>query len=256
MNACTICAVREKAICQALGQADLEAMSQMGHRHSVSSGDTLMWQGDEEMVVGNVIEEVLKLTASTSDGREQTLGIVYPTDFIGRPFGRTSGHSAVARSDAKVCTFPRSAFDRFAQDQPDLEHKLLQRTLTELDRSRQWMVLLGRKSAAERLAAFLLDMADRLGDLDAQGLVRFESPFGRQDIADLLGLTIETVSRQITKLRDDGVIATPDRRGIVIAIGYPIAPTSELLPSNVVATSSCNTGNNRSGSQGRLLVEF
>ena len=119
-------------------------------------------------------------------------------------------------SDAKVCTFPRSAFDRFAEGHPDLEHKLLQRTLAELDRSRQWMVLLGRKSAAERLAAFLLDMADRLGSRDSNGQTRFELPFGRQDIADLLGLTIETVSRQITNLREDGVIATPDRRGIVV----------------------------------------
>lgn len=216
MNACTTCAVRERAICQSLCASDLEAMSHMGRRHTVASGDTLMWQGDEEMVVGNVIDGVLKLTASTSDGREQTLGIVYPSDFIGQPFGRTSSHSVVALSDAKVCTFPRSAFDRFAEDHPDLEHKLLQRTLTELDRSRQWMVLLGRKSAAERLAAFLLDMADRLGAEDAQGNIRFELPFGRQDIADLLGLTIETVSRQLTRLREDRVIATPDRRGIVV----------------------------------------
>jgi CRP/FNR family transcriptional regulator len=216
MTACTNCSVRERAICQSLSESDLEAMSQMGRRHTVAAGEALMWQGDEQMVVGNVIEGVLKLSAATADGREQTLGIVYPSDFIGRPFGRTSSHSVVALSEAKVCTFPRSSFDRFAEEHPDLEHKLLQRTLTELDRSRQWMVLLGRKSAGERLAAFLLDMADRLGAEDAKGNVRFELPFGRQDIADLLGLTIETVSRQITKLREDGVIATPDRRGIVV----------------------------------------
>jgi CRP/FNR family transcriptional regulator, anaerobic regulatory protein len=216
MNACTTCAVREKAICQSLCEAELAELSQLGRRHTVASGETLMWQGDEEMVVGNVIDGVLKLTAATADGREQTLGIVYPSDFIGRPFGRTSSHSVVAVSDAKVCTFPRSAFDRFAEEHPDLEHKLLQRTLTELDRSRQWMVLLGRKSAGERLAAFLLDMAERLGTADEAGHIRFDLPFGRQDIADLLGLTIETVSRQITKLREEGVIATPDRRGIVV----------------------------------------
>ncbi|MGN6357313.1 MAG: Crp/Fnr family transcriptional regulator [Novosphingobium sp.] len=216
MTACTNCSVRERAICQSLCESDLETMSQMGRRHTVAPGEALMWQGDEEMVVGNVIEGVLKLSAATADGREQTLGIVYPSDFIGRPFGRTSSHSVVALSEAKVCTFPRSSFDRFAEEHPDLEHKLLQRTLTELDRSRQWMVLLGRKSAGERLAAFLLDMTDRLGAEDAEGNIRFELPFGRQDIADLLGLTIETVSRQITKLREEGVIATPDRRGVVV----------------------------------------
>lgn len=216
MTACTNCSVRERAICQSLSESDLDTMSQMGRRHTVASGETLMWQGDEEMVVGNVIEGVLKLSASTADGRDQTLGILYPSDFIGRPFGRRSNHSVVALSEAKVCTFPRSAFDRFAEEHPDLEHRLLERTLTELDRSRDWLVLLGRKSAGERLAAFLLDMAKRLGEPDEFENVRFELPFGRQDIADLLGLTIETVSRQITKLREDGVIATPDRRGIVV----------------------------------------
>jgi len=216
MNACTACAVRENAICQSLCASDLDALSQLGRRHTIAAGETLMWQGDEETVVGNVIDGVLKLTTSTSDGREQTLGIAYPSDFIGRPFGRRSSHSVVALTEAKVCTFPRSSFDRFAQDHADLEHKLLQRTLTDLDRSRQWMVLLGRKSAGERLAAFLLDMADRLGKEDEAGYIRFELPFGRQDIADLLGLTIETVSRQITRLREQGVIATPDRRGIAV----------------------------------------
>jgi CRP/FNR family transcriptional regulator, anaerobic regulatory protein len=216
MNACTTCTVREKAICQSLCDADLDAMSQMGRRHTIARGEALMWQGDKAMVVGNVIEGVLKMTTSTADGRDQTLGIVYPSDFIGRPFGSKSSHSVVALSDARVCTFPRAAFDRFAQGHPELEHKLLQRTLTELDRSRQWMVLLGRKSASERVAAFLLDMARRLGTEDSDGHVVFELPFGRQDIADLLGLTIETVSRQITKLREDRMIATPDRRGIIV----------------------------------------
>jgi CRP/FNR family transcriptional regulator len=216
MSACSNCTVRENAICESLCDADLEALSQLGRRHTIGCGETLMWQGDEEMVVGNVIEGVLKLTASSADGRDQTLGILYPSDFIGRPFGRRSNHSVVALSEAKVCTFPRSAFDRFAESHPDLEHKLLERTLTELDRSREWLILLGRKSAGERLAAFLLDMANRLGAADAGGQVRFELPFGRQDIGNLLGLTIETVSRQITKLREDGVIATPDRRGIIV----------------------------------------
>lgn len=216
MTACTTCSVRERAICQSLCEADLDKLSQMGRRHTIAAGETLMWQGDEAMVVGNVIEGVLKLTSATADGRDQTLGIIYPSDFIGRPFGAKSNHSVVALSEARVCTFPRSAFDRFAEEHPDLEHKLLKRTLTELDRSRQWMVLLGRKSATERIAAFLLDMAERLGAEDEDGHIRFALPFGRQDIADLLGLTIETVSRQITKLREDGVIATPDRRSVVV----------------------------------------
>lgn len=221
MNSCAQCSVREKAICQSLCEADLDELNRLGRRHAISRGETLQWQGDDSMVVGNVIDGVLKLSSSSIDGRDQTLGIIFPSDFIGRPFGQKSNHSIVALTDAKVCTFPRSAFDDFARDHPDLEHRLLQRTLTDLDRTRQWMMLLGRKSATERVAAFLLEMAARLVDEDdaERGTVRLQLPFGRQEIADLLGLTIETVSRQITKLRDDGVIDTPDRRSVVVLDG-------------------------------------
>ena len=217
MNSCGECSVREKAICQSLGEAELEKLNRIGRRQTVARGETLQWQGDDSLLVGNVIEGVLKLSSSSLDGRDQTLGIIFPSDFIGRPFGQTTNHSIVALTDARVCTFSRSAFDDFAREHPDLEHRLLQRTLTELDRTRQWMILLGRKSATERVAAFLLEMAERLPSAEAAGPpIRFLLPFGRQEIGDLLGLTIETVSRQITKLRDEGIIGTPDRRSIVV----------------------------------------
>ena len=220
MNTCAQCSVRDAAICESLSEKDLEALNRIGRHRTIERGQALVWQGDDSVLVGNVIEGVLKLSASTVDGREQTLGIMFPSDFIGRPFGPTTAHSIVALTDSKICTFPRSAFDEFACEHPELEHKLLRRTLTELDRTRQWMLLLGRKSANERVAAFLVEMAQRLPQLDhdesAPDAIRFELPFGRQDIADLLGLTIETVSRQITRLRDEGIIDTPDRRSVIV----------------------------------------
>lgn len=212
MTTCADCSVRERAICQSLREADLDQLNRLGRHQTIQRGQTLQWQGDDSLLVGNVIDGVLKLSSSSIDGRDQTLGMMFPSDFLGRPFGKTTDHSIVALTDAKVCTFPRAAFDDFAREHPDLEHRLLQRTLTELDRTRQWMMLLGRKSATERVAAFLLEMADRLAEDGA----RFALPFGRQEIAELLGLTIETVSRQITRLREDGVIGTPDRRSIVV----------------------------------------
>lgn len=220
MSTCEQCVVRETAICQSLSPESLEELNRKGRHRTIERGQAVLWQGDESLLVGNVIEGVLKLTASTVDGREQTLGIMFPSDFIGRPFGPTTPHSVVALTDARICTFPRSAFDDFACEHPELEHRLLRRTLTELDRTRQWMLLLGRKSATERVAAFLLEMASRLAshceDHSDKTSIHFELPFGRQDIADLLGLTIETVSRQITRLRDEGVIDTPNRRSIVV----------------------------------------
>lgn len=219
MNACTQCTVREAAICRTLSGSELNEFSAMGRHQTLKRGQTMLWEGDESLLVGTVIEGVLKLSVSTVEGREQTLGIMFPSDFIGRPFGATTNHSVVALTDAQVCTFRRSGFDEFARRHPDLEHSLLQRTLTELDRTRQWMVLLGRKAATARVASFLVEMAERVregADGRHGGAVRFDLPLSRQDIADLLGLTIETVSRQITGLRDEGIIATPTRRTIEV----------------------------------------
>jgi len=112
--------------------------------------------------------------------------------------------------------FARADFDRFAGEHPGLEHMLLQRTLAELDRTRSWMLLLARKSAEEKIATFLLDMAERLAEPGAGPLRRFDLPFSRQQIGDVLGLTIETVSRQMTALQRSGVIDLPTRRAVDI----------------------------------------
>lgn len=199
---------------------ELDALNRLGRRVAVRSGQTLMWEGDDSSLVANVLEGVLKLSTSTADGREQIVGVVYPSDFIGRPFGSTTPHSVTALSDVQICLFTRSAFDDFARNHPELEHKLLQRTLTELDRARDWMLLLGRKSAGERVATFLLEMADRLANASCEktvnGIGRFDLPLSRQQMADLLGITIETVSRQMTRLRQAGIIDLPDRRAVTI----------------------------------------
>lgn len=220
MTNCDTCLVRNRAICSVLNQDELALLNRIGRTRSIAAGHSLIWEGDDSLLVANVIEGVLKLSTGTSDGREQIVGIVYPADFIGRPFGQRSHQTVTALTDARVCTFTRNDFDAFARDHPALEHKLLDRTLTELDRARHWMLLLGRKSATERVASFLLEMSERLVDPGCSTrdgpLDRFDLPFGRQQIADILGLTIETVSRQLTKLRGDGVIDLIARRGIAI----------------------------------------
>jgi CRP/FNR family transcriptional regulator len=187
----------------------------------LTPGESLIWEGDDSLLVANVVEGVLKLSTGTEDGREQIVGMVFPSDFIGRPFGATTGHGVTALTDAKVCVFNRRDFDAFAREHPALEHKLLQRTLAELDRTRRWMLLLGRKSASEKVASFLLEMADRMATPGCETMqmpdeIRLDLPVSRQQIADVLGLTIETVSRQFTRLKAEGVIDLPSRRQVVI----------------------------------------
>ncbi|MEY3702495.1 MAG: Transcriptional activator protein FnrL [Pseudomonadota bacterium] len=195
-------------------------LSKMGRKHHVTRGQTLVWEGDEALVVANVIQGVLKLSVSTADGREQIVGVVFPSDFIGRPFGTESPYGVTALTDAEICIFTRAAFEDFAKDHPDLQHKLLQRTLDELDRARQWMMLLGRKTASERIATLLLEMSNRLGGATCAAIApfldEFDLPMDRQQMGDVLGLTIETVSRQLTKLKEAAVIELPDRRRVII----------------------------------------
>jgi CRP/FNR family transcriptional regulator len=221
MSFCETCVVRNRAICSALDTTEIQALNAIGRRRKLEPGQSLLWEGEDSVLVANVIEGVLKLSTGTADGREQIVGVVYPSDFIGRPFGQQTAHSVTALTGATVCVFSRSDFDSFAREHPALEHKLLQRTLSELDRTRRWMLLLGRKSASERIAAFLLDMSERLVEPGCETPPdephqTFDLPFSRQQVADVLGLTIETVSRQFTKLKSDGVIDLPSRRTVTI----------------------------------------
>lgn len=222
MSSCDTCVVRNRAICSALDESEIDALNSIGRRRNLAAGESLIWEGEDSVLVANVIEGVLKLSTGTEDGREQIVGVVYPSDFIGRPFGGTTNHGVTALTDARVCVFSRVDFDGFARKHPELEHKLLQRTLGELDRTRRWMLLLGRKSASEKVASFLIELSDRLAPLTCEGegdgaVARFHLPFSRQQIADVLGLTIETVSRQFTRLKTEGLIDLPSRREVVIA---------------------------------------
>ena len=222
MSSCDLCVVRNRAICSALEAKELEALTAIGRMRAIAAGEAIIWEGEDSVLVANVIEGVLKLSTNTEDGREQIVGVVYPSDFIGRPFGGTSNHGVTALTDAKVCVFSRREFDAFAREHSSLEHKLLERTLGELDRTRRWMLLLGRKSASEKLASFLVEMEERLtGSGCRSDPVRPDQrmltlPFSRQQIADVLGLTIETVSRQFTRLKAAGVIDLPSRRDVTI----------------------------------------
>jgi CRP/FNR family transcriptional regulator len=228
MPSCDTCVVRNRAICSALDAHEIGALNAIGRTRTLAPGESLIWEGDDSVLVANVIDGVLKLSTGTEDGREQIVGMVFSSDFIGRPFGSTTGHGVTALTEAKVCVFNRRDFDSFAREHPALEHKLLQRTLTELDRTRRWMLLLGRKSASEKVASFLLEMCDRVAgspceEMEASAEVMLDLPVSRQQIADVLGLTIETVSRQFTRLKAEGVIDLPSRREVHIRDRFALA---------------------------------
>ena len=216
---CADCTVRDQALCSTLSDLELARLNAVSRHQSVAKGATLMWAGDESIVCGNVLSGVLKMTAATADGREQIVGLLYAPDFVGRPQGGELPFSVTALTDTELCIFPRAPFQQMLEDHLAMERLLLRRTMTALDEARSRMLLLARGTAEEKLAGFLLEMTDRAldaGTAHSGGEISFELPLSRAQIADVLGLTIETVSRQVTHLRTAGIVALPGGRMITV----------------------------------------
>ena len=154
-----------------------------------------------------------------ADGRRQMVGLLFPSDFLGRPGRATAAHDAEAVGDVTLCTFDRRRFETILAQSPALEQRLLQMTFDELDAAREWMLLLGRKTAEEKIASFIALAGRRAGMLDparpTEGQA-FDLPLSREDIAEYLGLTIETVIRQVGHLKKAGLIELKSARRLVV----------------------------------------
>ncbi len=215
---CSDCSARWDSICGSLDDAGLETLHRIGHRRKVVCGETVSWAGEDEEACANIVSGVFKISALTAGGREQIVGLLYPSDFVGRPYASQAEFTVTALSDAELCLFPRIDFEGALALHGALSRAQLHRTLETLDRARRRMLLLGRQSAEERVAGFLLDMAARPGACRAtpNGPVTFDLPLSRGAMADVLGLTIETVSRQMTKLKVAGILSLPGGRAVTV----------------------------------------
>jgi CRP/FNR family transcriptional regulator len=124
--------------------------------------------------------------------------------------------TAETASDVELCMFPKPALEALMRDGGPVEHRIMMQALRELDEARDWMVTLGRKTAAEKVASFLYLLATHIDPTENSAVAAFDLPLSRADIADFLGLTIETVSRQLTKLKADNVIEIANYRHVNI----------------------------------------
>ncbi|MCA0275159.1 MAG: Crp/Fnr family transcriptional regulator [Proteobacteria bacterium] len=214
---CRSCEARHRGVCGALTPEQLVELSRHTTKRKVEPGTVLVSDADTIDSYANVLAGVVKLTKTLPDGRQQIVGLQFAPDFIGRPFKRESSITAEAATPVRVCAFPKTSLDRMIELSPELGHRLHVQALNELDDARDWMLTLGRKTAAERVASFLHLIARHADpEMELDGEVSFDLPLTRADIADFLGLTIETVSRQLTKLRKDGVISVEHNRHITV----------------------------------------
>lgn len=215
---CRHCNVRHSGICGVLDIGQLHALARHTRSTRHEAGSELF--GDETDITSyaNVVSGVIKLMKVLEDGRQQVVGLKFASDFIGRVHAMSNALSAEAASEVELCQVPRSILEAMLEDNRTLEQRLMRETLRELDEAREWMVTLGRKSAAERVASFLyliaLHVQPGLGRVSAE--VEYDLPLTRSDMADFLGLSIETVSRQLTELRRLEIVVIRNKRHVTI----------------------------------------
>lgn len=210
---CQACEARHGGICATLTAGQLLELSRHTKRRKIAGGAEVIGQGEKTSNYSNILSGVVKLSKMMADGRQQIVGLQFAPDFMGRPFIQESQISAEAAVDIEVCSMPKNIIDRLIAETPDLEHKMHEQVLAELDEARDWMLTLGRKTAQEKVASFLYMIAMNINPMK-QDKNQFDLPLTRADIADFLGLTIETVSRQMTKLRREGIIEVENNRHV------------------------------------------
>jgi len=212
---CASCDVREYTFCAALSPQEMGSIEAIVRSVRLAPGQILFQEGEEASDVFNLVRGVVKLYKLLPDGRRQITGFLFPGDFLGIAGAGGYSYNAEAVTETGLCRFPRrqlfALFERF----PKLEHRLFAIATDELTAAQDQMLLLGRKTAEEKVASFLCRLADRI-DLGETRGGEVPVPMTRSDIGDYLGLTVETVSRTLSRLRKRGLIAVPDVNRVVL----------------------------------------
>lgn len=219
LKECGECPIRHRAVCAKCEADELEMLEQIKFYRSFEAGQTVIWSGDQMGFVGSIVSGIASLTQTMEDGRTQMVGLLLPSDFVGRPGRDSVPYDVTATSDLVMCCFRKKPFEEMMNRTPHIAHRLLEMTLDELDAARDWMLVLGRKTAREKIASLLSIIARRDATLNMgpeTSTLVFDLPLTREGMADYLGLTLETVSRQMSALKRDGVIELEGKRHITI----------------------------------------
>jgi CRP/FNR family transcriptional regulator len=221
---CQGCAVRTSGLCSNISERAANDLSRSVHRRRVPAGQVLYGGNTKMGTYAVIVSGVVKLVHAHADGRNQIVGLQFPADFVGRPYSDEVNLVAEAATDLDLCSFSCRVYETLSETHPDVERAVLKRALTELDSARDWMFMLGRNTASERVATLLLLFAERMGgdvrerypETGEIKRVAFEMPLSRTDFAACLGLRLETVSRQISALKAQGIVAAAKTRAIEV----------------------------------------
>jgi len=219
VKSCESCPIRHRAVCARCEKDELELLEGIKYYRSYEAGQPVVWAGDDMDFVASVVTGIATLSQTMEDGRTQMVGLLLPSDFLGRPGRAIAPYDVTANSDLMLCCFRRKPFEKMMHETPHISQRLLEMTLDELDAAREWMLILGRKTAREKIASLLTIIAQReaaLQHTSPENGSSFDLPLTRESMADYLGLTLETVSRQISSLKRDKVIELQGKRRVMV----------------------------------------
>ena len=205
INRCTICKVRTYSFCRCLTEEKLQVFSNISFEKSFSNKQNIFLQNDPSTYLYNVTEGNVKIYQLLDDGRIQITGFLYPGDFFGSYKNNKYNYCAEAIGDLKTCVFDQKILDKYLDENPVLAKELLNKTSFELTLAQDRLTVLGKLNALERIAKFLLNISEQRKRIGWQNNP-ISLPMSRQDVADYLGLTIETVSREFSNLKASNVI--------------------------------------------------
>lgn len=219
---CAQCAARPFSVCAAIGDADLAGLEAIAETLTLARGQALFREDDPAAYVYNVTSGSLRLSRLTPDGRRGVLAFAFAGDFLG--LERAPAHlcTAEALEPAAVCRFARPRFEALAAERRELETALLARAGEALAAAQRGRLALSQTSALQRVAGFLASLPG-CDPMRPAGPGHIRLPMTRQEIADHLGLTLETVSRALSRLKRAGVIRQLSLTEFVVPDGEALA---------------------------------
>lgn len=213
--ACAHCPVADTAVCAALAPDDRADLARLGHHRQFARGEVIVAAGDSNVMFATLTRGVAKLSRIDADGTERIVALVHPAGVIGQLFAPVADLTVTALAPAEACLFPRGDVERVLGERPSFAHRLLRETMSELADARALIDTISKRQAKARVAALLLDMA-RAASRACHDAIDFDLPLTRGEMAQLLGITIETVSRTLTAFEGAGLIARHGASGIAL----------------------------------------
>jgi CRP/FNR family transcriptional regulator len=212
--ACAACPVRDRAACSALDGQERGELARLGRHRSLAAGEILFAAGEDNDRCATLVSGALKIGTVDSDGSERILSLVHPAGFVGELFAPLARFEVTALTASEVCLFSRREYEAAVERYPALARALLRRSSEDLFGARSLTAIIARTSAREKVGAFLLAMGEAASSSPCHPAATFDLPLSRSEMAGMLGLTIETVSRQLTALERSGAIRRKGLRGI------------------------------------------